>query len=343
MRKLLAITVAIAVIGGLAVTMLADKQVLSFSEPFDTRVENATPSNQVQPQDFAGAGSQFYYFGPNFMCQIFTDTTVVCYGSDTHGVVSSTPNITGFTNVDGGDTYACAFHQATRSNYCWGSISLSPTTIQPEPTIAPTVEPTIEPTVDPTVEPTTVVPTVEPTVEPPPVATNSCRVNLSDSANGRFSLPVTKDDEWVEECTYTLDDLTNLLDNSSIPKGNRYSKYTAFIFQTAVPLVATLESVEDTVMLLWEYESDDNGNIVEGSLRFVEANDDLVSGNTNSRIAWTTVAGKGYILDMTTYELNTLGDFTLTLERSTVSSTQTQNMGDAAGLSDMAIPSNLQR
>ena len=50
--------------------------------------------------------------------------------------MSGVPTETGFTHLGGGDTYVCAFHEATRFNYCWGAINLKPTTTLNAPTSA---------------------------------------------------------------------------------------------------------------------------------------------------------------------------------------------------------------
>ena len=67
-------------------------------------------------------------------------------------------------------------------------------------------------------------------------------------------------------------------------------------------------------MVLWEWNEEDD------QWDFVEMNDDLVSGNTNSRIEWTPTQGQSYLLDLTTYTANTLGDFTLSITTGTASS-----------------------
>ena len=113
MRKFIPLTAALALVALLAVTILASKNAFSFSTPGAGDSVDRAPANQSQPQDFAGAGSQFFYFGPDFMCQIYADSGIGCFGSDAHNVVSSVPSETGFTNIDGGGTYACAYHQAT--------------------------------------------------------------------------------------------------------------------------------------------------------------------------------------------------------------------------------------
>jgi len=349
MKKLMPVMLAVAIVAVAAIAIFTSGNVLSFDRQGAGNPIGET-ANSAKPLNFVD--SETRYFGPDFMCLIYGNTSrIECIGSDTDGVMSDVPAGTGFTVIDGGDTYACAYHEAERFTYCWGSITRRPTTVQPtveptiEPTIAPTVDPTIGPTVEPTTEPTvepTVEPTAEPTVEPTPVATNQCDVRLSDSADGTFSFPVTKNEEWIEECVYILDDLTNLLDNDDIPVGDRYYRVDDFSVSNAMTLVATLESDEDTVMLLWEYELDGDGDIIDDSFRLVEANDDIASGgvNTNSRFEWKAATGKYYLLDLTTYKLNTLGDFTLTLEKGAGSSSQ--SLGNAE-VSDVAIPSNLRR
>ena len=293
MRKLIAFAAAIAVMVVFAFTILSDKVVLSFSEPLNIGVENTTPPNQAQPQDFGGSGLQFSYFGPDFYCQIYTDFRVRCFGSDEHGVVSDVPNETGFTQVDGGDTYACAANEIDDFVYCWGAITLRPTTIQP------TVEPTIEPT--PTEVVGTAVPTVEATVEPtvePAPELHECQLGFPNNV----VLPLNIiNGSWSEDCVYPVE-----LDD--VAAGDRYYKFIWFEALVSASWVATLESSEDTVLLLYEWDTERETWV------FTEMNDDIVFGNTNSRIEWDAIAGQRYLLDITTYNANTLGDFTLTLE-----------------------------
>ena len=101
MRKYIPLAAALAIIAVLAAAILANGEVFSFSAPGTSDSVDRAPADQSQPQDFAGAGSQFYYFGPDFLCQVFADTTIGCFGSDTHGIVSTVPTETGFTNIDG--------------------------------------------------------------------------------------------------------------------------------------------------------------------------------------------------------------------------------------------------
>lgn len=155
------------------------------------------------------------------------------------------------------------------------------------------------PTIEPTVEPT-----AEPTVEPTPVVIDPCQIELPTT----FFLPHTVNGSWIDDCVYPVD-LTNVED------GDRYYRYvTIDVIVAGSSLTATLESSEDTVMLLWEW------NEADEEWDFVEINDDLEAGNTNSRITWTPVQGATYLLDLTTYESETLGDFTLKIEDGSASS-----------------------
>ncbi len=135
MRRFISVAAALAIVVVAAVAILASGEVLSFSTPgSDVSVGDRAPADQAQPQDYEGSGSQNHYFGPDFMCQIYTEGNIDCFGSNTHNVVSGVPSGTGFTHIDGGDTYACAFHQTDRFSYCWGSITLRPSTTQPTAT-----------------------------------------------------------------------------------------------------------------------------------------------------------------------------------------------------------------
>ena len=60
-------------------------------------------------------------------------------------------------------------------------------------------------------------------------------------------------------------------------------------------------------MLLWEWDA------INERWIFLDANDDIESGITNSKIEWTPVEGRSYGIEITTYEANALGDFTLTI------------------------------
>ena len=332
MRKYIPIVAAMAVVVLLGAAILASGEALSFSVPGagDSVVERA-PVDQAEPQDFAGAGSQFYYFGPDFMCQIYANTTIGCFGSNANNVISNVPRETGFTNIDGGETYACAFHQATRFNYCWGSINLRPSTTQPTATATPEATATPTATVDPneTPEPTaTVDPAATATVTATATAVpNPCRINLPSSG----SLPITVTGSWIEECIYPLE-------IEDVAAGDRYYRFVAFSATSAVGTwTATLSSATaDTYMLLSEWDSALESYVV------IDENDDIQSGNTNSRITWTPVQDQFYLLDLTTYTAETLGDFSLTIESDTgsgqgQSSAGEQNIGQSAQVDSMPL------
>ena len=255
---------------------MASGEVLSFATTDDSHAVGDVPPNQTQPQDYSGGGSQYHYFGPDFMCEIYLDTTIGCFGFNTHGVVSHVPTVSGFSNIDGGETYACAFNEIYQSNYCWGSITRSPTTA--EPTAVPTIAPT--PTYDPYF---------------------SCELDIPDT----FTLPLTVTGYWDERCPlgYTPDGL---------PSGDRFYRYVEFeVIAAYGDWAATLESSEDTYMLLWV--------LIDGVWYIVDENDDMAQGNTNSRITWAPVEGEWYLLELTTYDTDTLGDFRLTIEDSNAS------------------------
>jgi len=292
--------VAIVAVAGAAI--FASSEVLSFSAPGDSNsVIERAPADQAQPLDF---NAPFWYYGPDFMCRTHGDGGgVECFGSDANGVVSSAPTDTGFIAIDGGDTYACAYNLRNDFTYCWGSITLEPSTTLPTPTPEVTATPETTATAIPpgvTPEPTA---TTEPTATPEP---DPC---FLDYAQETFSLPLTLTGSWIEECVYSLE-LANVAD------GDRYFRYIGFGVSSAPrPWTATLTSDEDTYMLLWEVNDGD------GPWTRLDENDDISRDNKNSRITWTPTEGKKYILDLTTYTAETLGDFTLTIS----DDTNTQN------------------
>ena len=51
------------------------------------------------------------HYGPNFVCLLNAAGAIECLGSDIFGVVSSVPDVNGFTEINGGDTYACAYNE----------------------------------------------------------------------------------------------------------------------------------------------------------------------------------------------------------------------------------------
>ena len=132
--------------------------------------------------------------------------------------------------------------------------------------------------------------------------------------SAKLSIPITLTGSWIEDCVYPIE-LEDVAD------GDRYYRWVGFTATlTGSSWIANLTSDKDTVLLIWEWDIQDE------EWDIVEMNDDVVQGNTNSRIEWTPTQGQSYLLDLTTFAANTLGDFTLTIETSTANS---QSMGQA--------------
>ena len=188
----------------------------------------------------------------------------------------------------------------------------------PEPTPGPTPTATPEPTPTATATPSPMpIPTSTP--QPAPTATpdptpeggsgsdsggesgtdgpepDPCKLSLPDGPP-----PITLEGAWLAQCVYPyeLDDVGD---------GDRYHRYLEFETLSADSWVARLESTEDTVLVLFEWDTESE------SWAFVDMNDDIQRDNTDSRMEWASVAGQSYLLDVTTYKATTLGDFTLTL------------------------------
>ncbi|MCY3542795.1 MAG: S8 family serine peptidase [Chloroflexi bacterium] len=193
----------------------------------------------------------------------------------------------------------------------------APTPIPTTPPTATTVPDAPTPTPTTTLVPGAPTPTVTPTPTPEP---DPCELDIPDT----FTLPLTVTGSWIDdtECVYPIE----LPDAES---GDRYYRWVGFeaIFASG-DWTATLTSNEDTYMLLWEYDDDSADWIL------IDENDDIVRGNTNSGITWTPTQGKSYLLDLTTYKANTLGDFTLTIEAAS-SGTQGQSSGQSTDLSNI--------
>ena len=318
MRKFMPVTLAIALVAIAAVAILTSGRAMSFSTSED---------NSDTPAPIYSSDSQtLFHFGPDFLCLIDDNGLIECLGSDTHGVVSEAPTRSGFTEISGGDSYACAYHADSEFDYCWGSIDRQPSDAPPEPTPTEESAPTVEPTQDPvatevpnaTVEP---IPTPEATPEPDP-----CELSLTDD----LTLPVTLSGSWIEECGYPIE-----LDDVAV--GDRYYRWV--IFEAAVvnsSWIATLESDEDTILILWQWDEEDE------EWDFVEMNDDIVQGNTNSRIEWTPTQDQSYLLDLTTYTANTLGEFTLSITTGTANS-QSSSDGQSIEQSDLSGAMPLER
>ena len=186
MKRFIPMAAAVAIVVVAAVAILASGEVLSFSAPgAGDSVLDIAPADQAQPRDFKGTGSPFYYFGPDFMCLIYSGTnSIECSGSDTNNVVSEVPVGTGFTQIDGGDTYACAYRQTDSFTYCWGSITRRPSTIQP----TSTPESTATPEATATALPPGVTP--EPTATSEPNQLQHQRLSLSRARCAIYRDPV---------------------------------------------------------------------------------------------------------------------------------------------------------
>ena len=88
------------------------------------------------------------------------------------------------------------------------------------------------------------------------------------------------------------------------PSGTRYARYYSFALTSQSDVTIDLTSTEDTYLYLME-DTGTNGNVLR-------ENDDAETGNTNSRITANLPSGD-YTIEATTYDLTTLGDFTLTI------------------------------
>ncbi len=88
------------------------------------------------------------------------------------------------------------------------------------------------------------------------------------------------------------------------PSGTRYARFYTFTLSEDADITAELTSSTDTYMYLME------GTGANGTV--LRENDDIVRGNTNSRISESLSAGD-YTIEATTYRLTTTGTFTLTI------------------------------
>ena len=132
--------------------------------------------------------------------------------------------------------------------------------------------------------PAVVTPTPEPTPEPTPTPSADSCVEIV-SGDGMIS------GGWNSDCP-------------SESRSGSYASYYTFTLTETAEVTTTLESSVDTFLYLREGAGRD-GNVLH-------ENDDIVSGNTNSRIQKTLSAGT-YTIEATTYEAGTTGDFNLTV------------------------------
>ena len=132
--------------------------------------------------------------------------------------------------------------------------------------------------------PADVTPTPEPTPGPTPTpSTDSCVENVS--GDGMIS------GGWNSDCP-------------SESRSGSYASYYTFTLAETAEVAITLESSVDTFLYLRE------GNGRDGNV--LHENDDIVSGNTNSRIQQTLSAGI-YTIEATTYDAGATGQFTLAI------------------------------
>ena len=300
MRKYIPIAAALAVVVLFGVAIMASGEVLSFSVPGagDSVVERV-PADQSQPQDFGEASTEGYYFGPDFMCLIYGNTnSIECFGSDADGIVSNAPVGTGFTRIDGGDSYACAFRSTDRFTYCWGSISRQPSVAQPTATPEPTATPAATSTSLPpgvTPEPTaTSEPAATSTATPEPLTRTACHIPRS----GSETYPLTLTGTWVDACTYS--------------DGHPYI-WDDWRQQGTGSVTITARSADDPYLAL--YEIDDSIPVGdEGWVTFLAENDDIdtAAGNYDAQIVHTLEDGKHYWVSVEPYSASARGSFTLT-------------------------------
>ena len=263
-----------------AAAIFSSGQVLSFSAPgFSESAGDRGPAEQSQPNDFGGSGLRDYYFGPDFMCLIYGTDRIECFGSDEHNVVSDTPTQFGFSEVDGGETYACAFRSIDRFTYCWGSITRQPAKVQPTATAEATA--TAEPTA-------TAMPT------PEPITRGSCHVQRTGSA----TYPLTLTGTWTTSCVY---------DN-----GYPYI-WDEWRQQGTGSVTITASSEGDPNISLFEIdESVAVGEEGWASRLAFDDDIDTAGGNYDAQITHPLGDGKRYLISVSPYDSDTTGDFTLT-------------------------------
>ena len=301
MKRFIPVAAALAIVVVAAVAILASGEVLSFSAPgSDVSVGDRAPADQAQPQDFGADSLENYYFGSDFMCLIYGNTdNIECFGSDADGIVSGVPVGTGFTRIDGGDTYVCAFRSTDSFTYCWGSITRRPSTIQPTATSESTATPEATATALPpgvTPEPTATSapqPVATPTLEP--LTRTVCHIPRSGSA----TYPLTLTGTWVSACTY--DDGTPYIWDDWRQQG------------TGSVTITARSVVGDPYLAL--YEIDDSLPVEDdGWLTFLAENDDIdaAGGDYDAQIVHNLEDGKHYWISVEPYESTTRTSFTLT-------------------------------
>ena len=121
-------------------------------------------------------------------------------------------------------------------------------------------------------------------VSDPPLATDTCFQSL-----GALTAALTRDASWTGAC-------------ASTHRSSRYARFYSFTLDQRTEVQINLTSSQDTFLYLLR------GADADGAV--VNYNDDVESGNTNSRITETLAAGT-YTIEATTYGEGVTGSFTL--------------------------------
>ena len=124
------------------------------------------------------------------------------------------------------------------------------------------------------------------TTAPPPPATDSCFQDL-----GALTGAITRNASWTGDC-------------ASTHRTGRYARFYSFTLSQRTEVDISLTSSQDTFLYLLR-GADAHGTVVTD-------NDDVESGNTNSRITETLAAGT-YTIEATTYGEGVTGGFTLSV------------------------------
>ena len=120
--------------------------------------------------------------------------------------------------------------------------------------------------------------------EPPPA--DPCVTPL-----GTLTAAATQSGSWADDC-------------ESANREGSYARFYTFTLEQETEVSIDLTSSQDTYLFLLQ------GSGRDGTV--AEENDDLVSGNTDSRVVATLAAG-AYTVEATTYTAGATGDFTLTI------------------------------
>ena len=125
----------------------------------------------------------------------------------------------------------------------------------------------------------------ESTESPTPAADN-CLDDL-----GSLATAVSRNGSWTSDC-------------SSDSRTGSYAQYYSFTLEQEAQVTIDLTSAEDTYLYLLRGSGRDGAEAA--------SNDDIESGNTDSRVVATLAAGT-YTIEATTYNASTTGSFTLTV------------------------------